>query len=146
MLEAICAHIHNWFTDEADIHSGAWTISGGTIDLSGVVIPGQYFRIVGSALNDGVYQAPASGLDDETFTGEIWPMKVPRGVRQLAADIGQWQDKYGAAMASPFQSENVTGVYSYTKQGGKTSQGASGDADGWKTIFRSRLNQWRKLR
>lgn len=154
MLDQICAHIHNWFCDESDIRTGTWTIANGAIDMSGIVLEGQYFRIVGSALNDGVYlypPTPAEGeepiLADETFTGEIWPMKVPKAVRQLADEIAAWQTKYGAAMASPFQSENIIGVYSYTKHGGNTSvNGTSAEADGWKSAFKSRLNPWRKLR
>lgn len=149
MLEQICAHIHNWFCGESDIVSGEWTIQDGAIDLDGVVLPGQYFRIVGSALNDGVYKYGNESdepLLDETFNGEIWPMKVPRPFLQTVSDIEAWQTKFGEAMASPYQSESVIGVYSRTKQGGNTTQGAAADADGWKSAFRSRLNPWRKLR
>ena len=149
MIDQICAHIHNWFCEESDIVSGEWTIQDGAIDLDGVVLPGQYFRIVGSVLNDGVYQYGNESdepLLDETFTGEIWPMKPPRPFLAAVSDIEAWQAQYGTAMQSPYQSESVIGVYSYTKQGGNTTQGAAGDADGWKTIFKSRLNPWRKLR
>lgn len=146
MLETVCAHIHNYFCDEDAIVSGTWTVEDGAIDLDGVVLEGQYFRVVGSALNDGVYQYPAADMADETFTGQIWPMRPPRAFLQTVTDIEAWQAKYGEAMASPYQSESVIGVYSRTKQGGNTTQGAAADADGWKSAFRSRLNPWRKLR
>lgn len=149
MLDTVCAHIHNYFCDESDILTGDWTIDGGEIDLSDTSVkPGQYFRIVGSTFNDGVfkYGDESAELTDETFTGQIWPMKPPRPFLATVSDIEEWRSKYGAAMASPYQSESVVGVYSYTKQGGNTTQGAAGDADGWKTIFKSRLNPWRKLR
>ena len=148
MIEAICAHLHNYFTGESDVHAGTWSIEGGAIDLSGIVVEGQFFRIVGSALNDGVYEYPAqpeegggATLRDETFDGEIWAMKVPRAVRALAAEIAAWQAQYGAAMASPYQSESVIGVYSYAKG----ASGSAGSADAWKDVFRARLNEWRKL-
>ena len=152
MLETVCAHIHNYFCPDENIVRGTWTIEGGSIDLSDLsILPGQYFRIVGSALNDGVYRYPVEPpekgepeLQDETFTGEIWPMRVPRAVLQTVTDIEAWQTKYGATMASPLQSENVIGVYSYTKAAGG-SEGAS-SADAWKDAFKSRLNPWRKLR
>lgn len=145
MMDQICAHIHNYFTDPADIRAGEYTVSGGAIDLP-FLASGQYFRVTGSALNDGVYQYPAEDLQDETFTGEIWPMKVPKAVRDIAAEIEAWQAKYGAAMASPYQSENVIGVYSYTKQGGKASVNTTqADAGGWQSAFRARLDPWRKL-
>lgn len=145
MLDAICGHIHNYFTKAEDIHRGTFTIEGGSIDLP-FMLDGQYFRVVGSALNDGVYQYPADeaqALADETFTGEIWPMKPPRAVLKLTKDIADWQDKYGAAMESPYQSENVIGVYSYTKG---TGGGSGAFGSGWQSVFANRLNEWRKLR
>lgn len=148
MLDQICAHIHNYFCDEDAIVSGEWTIQDGAIDLDDVVLTGQYFRIVGSALNDGVYRygdESADPLQDETFTGEIWPMKIPRAFLQIVTDIEAWQTQYGTAMASPYQSENVIGVYSYTKASGSGKRSES-SADGWKSVFKSSLNPWRKLR
>lgn len=184
MIDAICAHLHNYFTEEEDIHRGTWVIENGEIDLSDILLNGQYFRIVGSALNDGVYQYPVTAaggeeslisgeqsepepasaaeqdagetrdpqsvarargvLSDETFDGEIWAMKVPRAVIALAGEITAWQAQYGAAMASPYQSESVIGVYSYNKA--TSGSGAGGSADAWKDVFRGQLNQWRKLR
>ena len=146
MIDQICAHVHNYFTDPDDIRAGDFTISDGTIDLP-FLVPGQYFRIVNSMFNDAVWQYPPDGMTDETFTGEIWPMKLPRAFLDTVSEIEAWQSKYGAAMASPFQSENVIGVYSYTKQGGNTSvNGTAAEADGWKSAFRAQLNRWRKLR
>ena len=151
MIEAICGHIHNYFTDDADIHTGTWTITGGDIDLSAFLLSGQYFRIVGSVLNDGVYQYPVTPeqgkpavLSDETFTGQIWAMKVPRAVVSLADEIAAWVEKYGKAAESPYQSESFGG-YSYSMGAAGTGSAASG-ADAWKGIYASRLNQWRKLR
>lgn len=169
MMDEICAHIHNWFTKAEDIHRGTFTIEGGSIDLP-FLVPGQYFRIVGSALNDGVYQYPAGStgegesgendeggegsegggeaqalaLTDETFEGEIWAMRIPRAFVLLAGEIGAWDAQYGAAMSSPYQSENIIGVYSYTKAAGANGGGASGAA--WQSAYKSRLNQWRKIR
>lgn len=142
MLDRICAHIHNYFTDEEEIRTGEWTIADGAIALE-FLMEGQYFRIVGSVFNDGVFKYGTDALTDETFTGEIWPMKVPRAVVELAAEIETWAEKYGAIMASPLTSESVIGVYSYTKASGS---GGGMDADAWKDAFKSRLNPWRKLR
>ncbi len=143
MMGRICAHLNNWFCDDDDIRTGEWTVTGGALDLTGIVIPGQYFRIVGSVLNDGAYQYPAEGLSDETFTGEIWPMKVPRALKDLATEIAAWQEQYGAAMTGPYQSESVVGVYSYTRASG--SGGTLGGADAWADVYRGQLNQWRRL-
>ena len=144
MLGIICGHIHNYFTEPNAIRSGEWTIQGGAINLSEILIENQYFRIVGSALNDGVYQYPAEGLSDETFDGEIWPMRVPRDFLSLCGEIEAWQAKYGVQAASPFSSENVIGVYSYSKASG--DGGGSSANPTWESAFKSRLNQWRKIR
>ena len=133
MLGQICGHIHNYFADPAEARRGSYVIEDGILELP-FVKAGQYFRIVGSALNDGVYQYPASSLKDEAFTGEIWPMRVPADVVSLSEEIEAWQTRCGAAAAGPFQSESFGG-YSYTKA----------SAAGWQNAFRKRLDQYRKL-
>jgi hypothetical protein len=142
MLTELCAELKNYFLRdrEADIHYGEYTISGGSIDLP-FLIAGQYFRIVGSVLNDGVYQYPADGLADEVFTGAVWAMAVPPAVVALAADIEAWNEKNAETLASPYTSESFGG-YSYTKASGNS---ASGGAYSWKDQFASRLAKYRRL-
>lgn len=140
MLEQICAFIHNYFY--GDRYAGTFTIKNGTLAVDGLV-DGQYFRICGSRLNDGVYQYGAADLIDETFNGVVWDMRPPRSFLDLVTEIEDWQTKYGASTQGPYQSESFNG-YSYNK-------GTATDASGksvpitWKTVFGSYLNQWRKL-
>lgn len=142
MLTELCAELKNYFLRdrEADIHYGEYTISGGSIALP-FLLDGQYFRIVGSVLNDGVYQYPAVGLADETFTGAVWAMAVPPTVIALAADIEAWNAKNAETLASPYTSESFDG-YSYTKASGASS---SGGAYSWRDQFASRLAKYRRL-
>lgn len=140
MLERICDHIHNYFARDEDKRSGTFTVTGGALALDNVA-EGQYFRIVGSVFNDGVYQYPATCLRDETFEGEIWPMRPPRDFLSLCEEIEDWQEKYGEHVDSPFQSENVIGVYSYTRAAASGNGAASG---GWEGAFKARLNRWRR--
>lgn len=142
MLEEICAHIHNYFTDRATSQAGMWRITDGGIDLP-FLKPGQYFRITGSTFNDGVYQYPPSDLADEVFYGAIWPMRIPRAFLAMVTEIEMWQEKYGAATAGPYQSESFGG-YSYTLKGNATGTGSDAGA-GWQGQFRHQLNQYRKL-
>jgi len=138
----ICAFIHNYFVYSR--FSGVFTIENGTIEITGL-LPGQYFRICGSHLNDGVYQYPATGLDDETFDGVIWEMRVPKDVIELAAEIEAWNAKNAEVLNSPLQSESFGG-YSYSKaSGGGSGQGAGAGAYTWQNAFAHRLNQYRKL-
>lgn len=136
MLEQILDFIHNYFIRE--VHRGKFNISDGTIDLD-FLQNGQYFKIVGSVFNDGIYQYPRFDLMDETFVGEIWAMAVPSAVIALSNDIEKWQEQYGDKSLSPYQSESFGG-YSYTKASASTG----GQVD-WRTVFRSRLNRWRKI-
>ena len=137
MLEQICNHIHNFFAAPDEARRGTFTIAAGMIELP-FLREGQYFRITGSVLNDGVHCYPASNLMDETFTGAIYPMRVPPALLSLAEEIAAWQERYGAAAASPYQSESFGG-YSYTRA--KVTDGASG----WQAAFRSQLDAYRKL-
>lgn len=138
MLGEVLAHLHNWFVRE--IMHDTYTIENGGITLP-IMQNGQYFRIIGSVFNDGVYQYPASGLVNETFTGAIWALAVPPAVIALSDEIKTWQEKNGAAALSPYQSESFGG-YSYSK----ATDSTTGGAPTWQTAFRGRLNQWRKMR
>lgn len=142
MIEQICAFIHNFFV--ANVITGTFTISDGSIAVPGLVT-GQYFRICGSRLNDGVYQYGMAALTDETFDGEIWDMRPPRSFVRLADEIEAWVEKYGEAVSGPYQSESFGG-YSYSlKTGTNASGGQDSNAGSWQGVFKSSLNQWRKL-
>lgn len=145
MLSEICQELKNWF--DLERHFGEFAIENGKLSVS-FLQNGQYFRIVGSVFNDGVYEYPASGLYDEVFDGAIWAMAVPPEVIALAAEIEAWKDKYqsiDSPAMSPYNSESFGG-YSYSKSGG-TSAGQSTNPSGtWQGQFYSSLNKWRKIR
>lgn len=147
MLERICAHIHNYFTEDANgdayhKEAGTFTISGGTLELP-FLVDGCYFLVSGSRFNDGVFKYPADDLVDETFTGTVSEMRPPRAFLKVVDEIAAWDEKYGATMASPYTSESVQGVYSYAKA---AADGSGSSADAWQGAFRARLNEWRKIR
>ena len=138
MLTEICAEIRNYFEVQNGRHFGTFTISGGSIAPLDFLQEGQYFRIVGSVFNDGVYQYPATSLTDEVFEGAVWAMAVPPTLIALSAEIEAYNDS-DAGKASPYTSESFGG-YSYTK-----ATDANGAPIGWQKAFASRLNKWRKL-
>ena len=152
MLQQVLEHIHNMFIKAPN--PGTYTIVDGTLSLP-FLIEGQRFWIVGSVLNDGVYTYHESGikddddgsevgLQDETFTGTICALAVPPAVIALSGEIKQWVDQYGSALSSPYQSENVIGVYSYQKT--RTSMtGGSSPIFSWEDQFQKRLDRWRKV-
>ena len=139
MLTEICAELRNWFVVPDGVHIGTYTISGGSIAPLDFLQEGQYFRIVGSVFNDGVYQYPATSLTDEVFEGAVWAMAVPPTLIALSAEIEEY-NKSDAGKPSPYASESFGG-YSYTK----FTDGNGGDGSRWQKAFASRLNKWRKL-
>ena len=138
MLTEICAELRNYFEVPNGRHFGTFTISGGSIAPLDFLQEGQYFRIVGSVFNDGVYQYPDTSLTDEVFEGAVWAMAVPATLIALSAEIKAYNDS-DVGKASPYTSESFGG-YSYTK-----ATDANGAPIGWKKAFASRLNKWRKL-
>lgn len=134
MLEQVLAHLKNWFVISK--HHGTYSVKDGGISLPFLQC-GQYFRVIGSVFNDGLYQYPAHGMVEETFCGSVWALAVPAAVVELSEEISMWDEKNGTV--GPYQSESFDG-YSYTK-----ATNASGQAITWKDAFRGRLNRWRKL-
>ena len=137
MLTELCAELRNWFVVPDGVHIGTYTISGGSIALP-FLVSGQYFRIVGSVFNDGVYQYGAAELADETFDGAVWALSLPPDLIALSAEIEEY-NKSEVGKPSPFTAESFGG-YSYTK-----ATDANGVPIGWQKAFASRLNKYRKL-
>ena len=139
MLTELLAEIRNYFEVPSGRHFGKFEISGGSIAPLDFLQEGQYFRIVGSVFNDGVYQYPATSLTDEVFEGAVWAMSLPPDLIALSAEIEEY-NKSDAGKPSPFSSESFGG-YSYTK----FTDGNGGDGSRWQKVFARRLNKWRKL-
>lgn len=150
MLQQMLENIHNYFIK--DRQESDYEIVDGMISLS-FLKEGQRFLIEGSDLNDGVYtyhaegiknddDTEAAGLRDETFAGTICALAVPPAVIALSGEIKAWVEAYGDEVNSPYQSESVLGVYSYSKASGVN--GAGGTA-GWADVFGNQLNRWRKV-
>lgn len=135
MLEELLRYLKNWFVKEK--HCGTFSVPCEFDFLQ----EGQYFRIVGSVFNDGVYTYPEPELREETFDGEIWALAIPKAVITLAQEISDWNDQYGAAVLSPYSSESFGG-YSYSRSDSGVEGGGAAD---WRTVFRIRLNRWRKI-
>ena len=139
MLEQVLDFIHNYF--EYEIVRGTFSIVNGSLQNSDFLQDGQYFKIVGSVFNDGVWNT-SDGLTDETFDGEVWCMAIPPRLTSIVTDIENWNNANKDVIMSPYQSESFGG-YSYSKASGY-SNGNSGPI-GWKDVFGSQLNQWRKI-
>ena len=149
MLQQICENLCNYFVKER--FEGTFEIADGMISLP--LLDGQRFLIQGSALNDGMYtfhdtgimnddDTIVVGLQDETWAGTICALAVPPAVIALSAEVDAWVVANGESQMSPYTSESVLGVYSYTKASG--GHGAGGSV-GWMDVFADRLKRWRKV-
>lgn len=136
-LTELCAELRNYFV--VKIHNGRFTINGGELAPLDSLQKGQYFRIVGSIFNDGVYQYNDElNLTDEIFEGAVWSMAVPKDIIDLAKDIEEY-NKSEQAKPSAFASESFGG-YSYSK-----ATDSNGVPVTWKAVFASRLNKYRRI-
>lgn len=151
MLREVLDYIHNWFIKEPYI--GHFVIENGALSPLDL-LEGQRFRVVGSVLNDGLYtyhsagikdgdDKQAAGLKDEEFDGTVCALAVPVDVILLANEISAWMTKYGDTVNGPYVSESFGG-YSYTKATNSKVLGGN-PMIGWREVFDTRLNQWRKL-
>lgn len=164
MITEVCAEVNNWFAKKEDKIGGAFSVVDGVLTPPVGLLNNQYYRIIDSRFNDGVHkyaeltelteeseeQQPEVEqlIDEPSFDGAVWKMRVPADFLQLVADIEEWQEKNGNVDSfnmSPYQSESFNN-YSRSKGGGGSSaSGASPTAVGWQSQFKSRLNKYRKL-
>ena len=115
-------------------------MSNGSVNVDFLKL-GQYYRITDSVFNDGVYKfGYEESLIDETFSGTIYALAVPRVFISLVEKISAWDDKYGKSADAPFASESYSrGSYSYT------IAGSDSNSRNWQYKFSSELNKWRKV-
>lgn len=140
MLSEICAYLRNYFY-HGEPTIGKIEIVNGALKEPYGLKANQYFRIVGSMFNDGVYQYPLTTLQDETFNGAVWGMAVPPELISLISDIEAWQTKYGQSVNSPYAAESISATGYSRSKGSADSVGSIG----WQNAFSKRLARWRKL-
>ena len=137
MLAKLLAELNNWFIVPDGIHHNTFTVEDGSLSLP-FLQDGQYFRVLGSVFNDGLYRYPAADLIDETFEGTVWALAVPNAVVELSDSIAAWQEQNGSN--GPYTSESFDG-YSYTK-----ATNAKGKPLTWREAFAGDMKEWRKAR
>lgn len=146
MLSEICAYLRNYFDRNQPKFYGEIRIEDGAlVSFEDKLQNGQYFRIVNSTFNDGVYLYPASGLTDETFSnGSVWAMAVPPDLIALIVEMEAWKTNNAYALNTPYQSESKAD-YSYTLKSGTDGSGKNNGASALINQFSGRLARWRKL-
>lgn len=143
----VCSYLRNWFDKNQPRFSGTIEITNGALPQTYGLVPGQYFRIVDSKINNGIYQYPVTQLHNETFVGSIIGMGIPSAVVEIMEEIDAWSAKYGSADSvnmSPYNSERFGG-YSCSKSGGGGNDTTKSKAGTWQGAFGAELQPWRKM-
>lgn len=141
MLGAVLAYLRNWFVLVRI--RGSFAVEGGALTLPEGVRAGTHVRVRGSALNDGVWEWPVSGMRDEEFEGVVEILAVPSELLSLVSEVEDWCAESLKASRGPYASESFGG-YSYTLRTTSGAQGGSG-APTWQSAFAADLARWRKL-
>lgn len=132
----VMERINNRFVK--DCEEGTFTIEDGSISAS--LLPEQYFWVEGSYFNDGLHRfTDDDPLKDETFTGAVYTLSIPKTFVKLVEDMEEWTANHPAA-ASGYTSESFGG-YSYSLPTNSNTGMAATVYD----VFGSRLNKWRRL-
>ncbi len=141
-MEEILGYINNSFAVTKE--EGTFNISNNSITIKGNYIEGQYIRLTGSILNDGVYKVESTegntitlvGAIDEVFEGAIYSLAIPKEIVRIAGAFEEAKEKIGNGI---YDSESF-GEYSYTlakKQNGEIYTALDG--------FKNDLKKYRKM-
>ena len=145
ILEDILYHIHNWFERGVIDAKGCQIVDGALpASITADMMEGQWYRIEGSYLNDGLHLHTATDLTDETFDGTVTLLAIPKPLLRLAEEITQWESTNGSLSNGPYASESFGG-YTYTLRTDNGAQNGSQGLSGWRLAFADRLNPWRKI-
>lgn len=143
-MEEILRTLNNYFYKFKEV--GEFTISNNSIVVKAPYFEGQYIKLQGSTLNDGVHKVKSvdgrgnitiEGLVNEKFKGVIYSLAIPKTLIDLEPQIKAFREKN---VPSVFTSESIPGGYSYTKATGK--DGATLD---WIGAFSSSLKPYKKM-
>lgn len=150
MINAILNYLNNYFEDYDYIYQvDATFTSNDTITgiFTDTLLAGEWFKLSGTRLNDGIYLI--SEIDDDTITidttydktistesevedATFIKVAIPSELVALTATINTYNSNAQDGIASE-------------SQGSRSVTYASGGSS-WMDVFASKLSQWRKLR
>jgi len=137
MINLILSKINNYFYKFYEV--GEYEIIDSTLQVKGEYFKGQYIRIEGSTLNDGVHLVTkvdndiitVSDLTTEGFEGTISSLAIPKDVLSVIPRLEQFNNDN---KPSNIVSESF-GTYSYSMKQEST----------WWDAFKGELMQYRKM-
>lgn len=164
-IEALCGEVHNYFEQSKEI--GDYAIEDGGISLPFLSV-GQFFRIVGSKFNDGIY---VYGPDGKVMHEIAWQEALDERAVWDSVPTVVWKETAGFALADEefhgaiwplaipkafIQLAEEVKIYNESdiskpsvlvseSFGGYSYTKASNNTDStWQNAFKSKLRRWRK--
>lgn len=142
MLEEILKIINNYFYATGE--KGSYNIQDNKLTVKRKYIQGQYIKIEGSIMNNGVHkvlevsdnQITLEEAINEEFEGVIYGLAIPKDIIRLEPKIKEFESK---VKNSVYVSESVGG-YSYTKAADK-----NGNVQSWVGAFANDLRPYRRI-
>ena len=169
MLETILTHLHNWFPARGGKHVGTFEIVSGEPRVP-FLREGQYYRVRGSAMNDGLHRAavPPSASDDalaedgvsaheagasdenetenaDSFGGRDEVFEGEIWALAVPEAVIALAEEIAAWREKNPETDKVSesfGGYSYSRGSGNAGQ--TGGAGGWQAAFAARLAPYRR--
>lgn len=138
MIEQVLRYLNNYFIVGSEV--GLEVESNGVVvGNSSSFVAGQYIWIMGTLLNDGIYQIgevdgstlSIFGLLPEPTVHTIHAMAIPKALQEVIKQI----EKFNTINPAAVQSESL-GDHSITYAG----QG------GWQAAFSAQLTPWKKIK
>ena len=142
-MEEILNYINNYFAISKE--ENTFNINNNAITVRGNYLQGQYIKLEGSVLNDGIYKVETladntitiTGAINEEFKGTIYGLAIPKEIIGLSKKFEEQKEKI---VNSIYDSESF-GEYSYTLA--KTEKGTLYTAI---DTVKNDLRKYRKLK
>ena len=140
-IESLIKECNNYFYRWKETNT--FTINDNSITVEGKYMIGQYIRIKGSILNDGVYKVETYvnniitviGLINEEFEGIIYGLAIPKSFTELYSKIEEYNTK-NVMSSKTSESFNNYSVGYATNRNGKPLQ--------WQEMFKNNLDTYRQ--
>lgn len=115
-MEEILGHINNYFAISKE--ENTFNINNNAITVRGKYLQGQYIKLEGSILNNGIYKVESLvdntitviGAINEEFEGIIYGLAIPKDIIELSK---KFEEQKAKIVNSVYDSESF-GEYSYT--------------------------------
>jgi len=141
-LESLMKECNNYFYRWKETNT--FTIENGTIEVEGTYLVGQYIKLTGSIMNDGVYKAETVvdntitilGLINEVFYGIIYGLAIPKEFISLSDRVEEYNIKNVISNKSSEGFNNYSVGYA-TNGNGKPMQ--------WQDIFKADIDTYRQI-